>query len=122
MNNNLPRDGARFALPDDPDCAPDESVEPMPVERCEFCGETLAGRHAITVCDFCADLMPHGERLRIRAANRAPADSGAAGRLEKLGALRFRGNLWTVPGVPDLLSAREALRHFGPDELPTSLA
>ena len=122
MNNTLPRDGARFALPDDPDRAPDEAVEPMPAARCEFCGEPLEGRHAITVCDFCTDLMPYAERMRIRSANRAPAGSGAAGRLEKLGALRFRGNLWTVPGVPDLLSAREALRHFGPDELPKSSA
>lgn len=122
MNNTLPRDGARFVLPDDPDHAPDEAGELMPAARCEFCGETLSGRHAITVCDFCADLMPYAERMRIRAANRAPDGSGAAGRLEKLGALRFRFNLWTVPGIPELLSVREALRHFGPDELPKSLA
>jgi hypothetical protein len=90
--------------------------------HCEECGEPLLPRHFIGVCDFCADLMPYAERMRIRAANRAPDGSGAAGRLEKLGALRFRFNLWTVPGVAELLSAREALRHFGPDELPKSLA
>ena len=121
MNNTLPRDGARFVLPDDPDRAPDEAVELMPEALCEFCGEPLEDRHAITVCDFCADLMPHKERVEIRRKNRAPADSGASKRLVLLGAKRFRENLWTVPGVPELLSAREALRYFGPDELPAKM-
>ena len=96
-------------------------MKTLPLDHCEFCGEELEDRHGITVCDFCADLLPHRERIRIRTANRAPERSGAAGRLERLGARRLRFNLWLVPGVPELLSAREALRTFGPDEMPAKL-
>ena len=118
--DTLPRDGARFALPDEP-ALPYEPQEPER-EKCSFCGETLETRHICNICDFCADLLPFADRERVRRMNRAPDGSGASGRLLALGAQPWRGNLWTVPGVPDLLSAREALRHFGPDELPKSLA
>ena len=119
MNNTLPYGGARFAPPEELPLAAEEAQEDF--GHCEECGEPLLPRHFIGVCDFCADLMPHKERVEIRRKNRAPADSGASKRLVLLGAKRFRDNLWTVPGIPELLSAREALRYFGPDELPAKM-
>lgn len=116
MNDILPQDGARFDLPDEP-VVIYEDTEPGP-ETCSCCGDELEARHICNVCDCCADLMPAKDRKRLRLLNRAPADSGVAKRLILLGAQPWRENLWTVPGVPELLSAREALRHFGPDKLP----
>ena len=81
----------------------------------------MQARHICNICDFCADLLPFSDRKRVRRMNRAPEGSGASGRLRALGAQSWRWNLWTVPGVPELLSCREALRHFGPDELPACL-
>lgn len=119
MNNTLPYGGARFAPPNEPALVAEEAPESF--GHCEECGEPLLPRHFIGVCDFCADLMPHKEREEIRRKNLVPADAGASKRLVMLGAKRFRENLWTVPGVPELLSAREALRYFGPDELPAKM-
>ena len=117
--NTLPNGGARFAPPNETALVAEEAPESF--GRCEDCGEPLLARHVVGVCDFCTDLMPHAERKEIRQQNRVPADAGASKRLVRLGARLFRHNLWTVPGVPELLSAREALRYFGPDELPAKM-
>lgn len=117
--DTLPRDGARFALPDEP-ALPYEPQQPER-EKCSCCEEALQARHICNICDFCADLLPFADRERVRRMNLAPDGSGASGRLLALGAQPWRRNLWTVPGVPELLSCRDALRHFGPDELPASM-
>lgn len=139
MSNTIPGDDARFALPtlaDEIAPAPDEcpgcgrpTTDGEPCDKCaphcEVCGERLESRHVIRVCDFCSDMEPADLRGRIRHANRVPAtpEAGAGGRLLRLGATRLghHRDFWMVPGVDYVMSAREALNHFGPDELPASL-
>lgn len=119
--NSLPRDGARFALPDDREHDVNEQEQEHARERCRCCDAELKPRHREDLCDFCADLLPWRERERVRRINAVPPTDGAHGRLERLGARRMRFNLWIVPGVPELLSALEALATFGPDEMPAKL-
>lgn len=138
MTDILPNDGARFQGPDlyepinptDNECpgCGCRTTDGEPCERCrphcEVCGERLEDRHAVGVCDFCADLEPVKLRGHLRHVNRVPKtpEAGAGGRLLRLGAVRLgrHRDFWMVPGADHVMSAREALASFGPDELPAS--